>query len=198
MSRHRRGVGRALLRLVGWRAVGEFPRSGCERCVLIAAPHTSNVDLPFMIVSAMAFELDISWVGKHTLFRGPFGGLMRRLGGIPVDRASRGNFVDQAVALFDARERLVLAIAPEGSRFRTDCWRSGFYWIARRAGVPIVPSILDFGTRTASFGPPVHPSGSLRDDMDALRAVYAGRRGLFRSRFGPVCLREESESPPPS
>lgn len=190
----RRAAGRILLRLLGWRAIGEFP-PGCERCVLIAAPHTSNLDLPFMIAFAMAFELRISWMGKYTLFRGPFGAFMRWLGGIPVRRGERENRVDQMAALFRERQRLVLAIAPEGSRFHTPHWKSGFYWIAVRACVPIVPSYLDFGTRTAGFGPPLRPSGAVGADMDQLRAVYAGKRGLFRGRFGPVRLLEESSQP---
>jgi 1-acyl-sn-glycerol-3-phosphate acyltransferase len=187
----RRALGRLVLRSLGWRAVGEFPR-GCERCVLIAAPHTSNWDLAFMIAFAMAFDLQVSWMGKHTLFRGSFGALMGWLGGIPVRRDIRSGMVEQMAKLFDERRQLVLAIAPEGTRFRAEHWKAGFYRIAERARVPIVPSYLDFGTRTAGFGPPLLPSPSLRADMDQLRAVYAGKRGLFADRFGPVRLIEET------
>ena len=190
----RRAVGRFVLRALGWRAVGEFPRPGCERCVLIAAPHTSNWDLPFMIAFAMAFDLHISWMGKFTLFRGPFGGFMRWLGGIPVRRESRHRKVEEMARWFASRESAVLAIAPEGTRFRAPHWKSGFYWIAKEAGVPIVPSYLDFGTRTAGFGPPLVPSDSLASDMDRLRAVYEGKRGLFADGFGPVRLIEEDPS----
>src|SRR5262245_4991053 len=100
---------------MGWRAVGEFPHSGCARCVLIAAPHTSNLDLPFMIAFAMAFELHISWMGKYTLFRGPFGGFMRWLGGLPVRRNDRQGQVEEIAKWFAQRARLILAIAPEGT-----------------------------------------------------------------------------------
>jgi 1-acyl-sn-glycerol-3-phosphate acyltransferase len=190
--RVRRALGRNVLRLLGWRAVGEFP-PGCERCVLIAAPHTSNWDLPFMIAFQMAFELRISWMGKHTLFLGPFGSFMRWLGGIPVHRGERDGKVDEMARLFAERAQLVLAIAPEGTRGRADHWKSGFYRIAREARVPIVPAYLDYGTRTAGFGPPIVPSASLRADMDQLRAVYAGKRGLYAKSFGPVRLLEERE-----
>ena len=145
-----------------------------------------------MIAASMAFELQISWMGKEALFRGPFGGLMRWLGGIPVRRNDRQGKVDEIARWFVERPSLVLAIAPEGTRGRAPHWKSGFYWIAKRAGVPIVPSYLDFGTRTAGFGPPFVPSDSLRDDMDRLRAVYAGKRGLFADGFGPVHLLEEA------
>jgi 1-acyl-sn-glycerol-3-phosphate acyltransferase len=189
----RRAVGRLVLRAFGWRAVGEFPRTGCERCVLIAAPHTSNWDLALMIAFAMAFELRISWMGKHTLFRGPFGAFLRWLGGIPVYREDRRGKVDEMARWFARRQSLVLAIAPEGTRIRATHWKSGFYRIAKQAGVPIVPSYLDFGTRTAGFGPPLVPSDSITDDMDRLREVYAGKRGLFADRFGPVSLLEETQ-----
>jgi 1-acyl-sn-glycerol-3-phosphate acyltransferase len=194
VPRVRRALGRHVLRLLGWRTVGEFPRPGCDRCVLIAAPHTSNWDLPFMIAFAMAFELHISWMGKHTLFEGPFGRFMRWLGGIPVFRGERSGLVEDMAKLFAEREQLVLAIAPEGTRGRADHWKSGFYRIAREARVPIVPAYLDYGTRTAGFGPPILPSASsLRADMDQLRAIYAGKRGLYADDFGPVRLLEESE-----
>jgi len=189
----RRTTGRLVLRLLGWRTGGEFPRSGCERCVLIAAPHTSNWDLPFMIAFAMAFELHISWIGKTSLFRGPFGAFMRWLGGLPVRRGAPEGQVGAIAELFAERPHLVLAIAPEGSRGHREHWKSGFYWIARRAGVPIVPGYLDYGTKTAGFGPPLWPSDSLRADMDQLRAVYAGMRGLYPACFAPVRLVEEDE-----
>jgi 1-acyl-sn-glycerol-3-phosphate acyltransferase len=189
----RRAVGRFVLRALGWRAVAEFP-SGCERCVLIAAPHTSNWDLPFMIAFAMAFELHISWMGKSALFRAPFGWFMRWLGGIPVRREDRHRKVEEMTRWFASRESAVLAIAPEGTRFRAPHWKSGFYWIAKGAGVPIVPAYLDFGTRTAGFGPPLVPSGSIASDMERLRAVYEGKRGLFADAFGPVRLIEEDQA----
>ena len=188
-------MGRFALRLLGWRAVGEFP-PGCERCVLIAAPHTSNWDLPFLIAFAMAFDLHVSWLGKEALFHGPFGALMRWLGGISVRRGEREGQVEAVAKLFAERPRFVLVIAPEGTRFRAEHWKSGFYWIAKRARVPIVPSYLDFGTRTAGFGQPMVPSDSLRADMDHLRAVYAGKRGLFEDCFGPVRLVEEARGSP--
>jgi 1-acyl-sn-glycerol-3-phosphate acyltransferase len=162
--------------------------------VLIAAPHTSNWDLPFMIAFAMAFGLRVSWMGKATLFRGSFGAFMRWLGGIPVFREDRRGKVEEMARWFAERQSLVLAIAPEGTRFRAPHWKSGFYWIAKEAGVPIVPSYLDFGTRTAGFGPPLVPSDSVASDMDRLRAVYAGKRGLFADGFGPVRLIEEDRS----
>ena len=186
-----RALARFLLRIFGWRTVGEPP--ACERYVMTAAPHTANVDTLLFILFAFAFGLRLSWLGSHTLFRFGFTPLMRALGGIPVypDGEEKGSLVEQMGREFARRERLILALAPEGSRFRTEYWRSGFYRIARHAGVPIVASYLDFGTKTAGFGPPVQPSHSPRADMDRIRAVYAGKRGLFPDRFGPVRLSDE-------
>jgi len=187
----RRAIGRSALRLLGWRAVGEFPREGAAGCVLLAVPHTSNWDLPFLIAFAMAFDLHISWMGKHTLFGPPFGSFMRWIGGIPVRRGEPRRTVEDMAELFVSQKPLMLVIAPEGTRGRSEYWKSGFYWIAKRAGVPIVPAFLDYGTKTAGFGPPLLPSDSLVRDMDHLRGVYAGRRGLHPRDFGPVQLVEE-------
>lgn len=191
----RRAIGRSALRLLGWRAQGEFPPEARDGCVLLAAPHTSNWDLFFLIAFAMAFDLHVSWMGKHTLFRPPMGFAMRWLGGIPVRRGEPKRTVEQMAELFRSRKPLVLVVSPEGTRRRSEHWKSGFYWIARRAGVPIVPSYLDFGTKTAGFGPALVPTDSLSADMDRLRAVYAGRRGLHPAEFGPVRLVEEDALP---
>jgi 1-acyl-sn-glycerol-3-phosphate acyltransferase len=192
----RKRFGRWLLRVLGWQTRGEFP-PGCERCVLVAAPHTSNLDLFFLLAFAMAFELRVRWVGKHTLFRFPLGPVMRALGGIPVDRRLRQDSVAQLAEEFARRERLILVIAPEGTRSHSGYWKSGFYWIAQRAEVPVVPSFLDWGTRTAGFGAVLPPGGSLREAMDQMRLVYAGMRGRHTTQLGPVRLAEEESADPP-
>ena len=123
---------------------------------------------------------------------------MRLLGGIPVDRRSRQDAVGQLAAEFERRKALILVVAPEGTRAHGTHWKSGFYWIARRAGVPIVPSFLDWGTKTAGFGPVLHPSGELRSDMDRLREVYRGVRGRRSQQIGDVRLQEEERDEAPA
>lgn len=191
----RRRLGFWVLRVLGWRTQGTFP-PGCERCVLVAAPHTSNLDLFFMLAFAMAFGLRVRWVGKHTLFRFPMGILMRFLGGMPVDRRSRQDAVAQMAAHFAREKSLVLVIAPEGTRAHGANWKSGFYWIAHTAGVPIVPSFLDWSTKTAGFGPPIMPGGDLRGDMERLRGIYGHVRGRYPENQGTVRLAEEDAPPP--
>jgi 1-acyl-sn-glycerol-3-phosphate acyltransferase len=191
----RRRFGLWFLRALGWRTQGTFP-PGVERCVLVAAPHTSNLDLFFMLAFAMAFELRVRWIGKHTLFRFPMGIAMRFLGGMPVDRRSRQDAVAQMAAHFEREKNLVLVIAPEGTRAHGANWKSGFYWIAHTARVPIVPSFLDWSKKTAGFGEPITPSGDLRADMDRLRAIYADVRGRYPENQGKVRLAEEDAMPP--
>ncbi len=170
-----RAFGRAVLALLGWRIEGNLPDIG--RAVIIVAPHTSNWDFVIGIAAKLGLGLHASWLGKHTLFRGPFGWFMRRLGGIPVDRSQPQDAVPQAVARFAASERMVLGLAPEGTRKKVARWRTGFYHIARGAGVPIVPVALDWPTRALVIGPPVQPTEHMEADLAALGAFYAPWRG---------------------
>ena len=185
---------RAFLRLTGWKLVGDPP--AVPKAVIIAAPHTSNWDFVFMMAMAGAFQLRMSWMGKAAIFRAPFGTLMRRLGGIPVQRDSSHNMVEQIAERFSAADQLLLAIPAEGTRAETDHWKSGFYHIASEANVPVVPSILDYGTKTGGFTPAITLTGDLGVDMDRIRAVYVNVVGKHPSRQGPVRLREETTKGP--
>lgn len=173
---------------MGWRLRGRVP--ALPRFVLIAAPHTSNWDLPMMLLSGAAFDLRVSFLMKAAWFRGPLGPLFRAIGGIPVRRDARTAMVEQAAAQLRGRERMVLAVPPEGSRSWRPHWRSGFYWIAHEAGVPIVPSFLDYGRREAGIGEPLVPSGDIRADVRGLAAFYEGTRGRRPELQGPVRVAE--------
>ncbi len=179
------------LRLLGWRVEGHMPAD--SRAVLIAAPHTSNWDLPFMLAIAWVLGVVPSWLGKQELFRWPFGWLMRRLGGIPVDRSAPGNLVQQAVDRLRAAERLFLLVPPSGTRSRATHWKSGFYHIARGAGVPIVCTFLDYRRKVGGIGPVVTPSGDVGADMTVIRRFYAGVVGKYPAHMTPVRLREEDD-----
>ena len=192
----RRWFARKLLTLLGWKIEGEKPLH--TSYVLIAAPHTSNWDFPLMILFAWAFDIRMSWMGKHSLFHPPFGWVMRALGGVSVDRREGGNLVEALVGEFMEREELVLVVPAEGTRARADYWRSGFYHIARGAAVPIVPSYLDFSQKRGGFGPAVPVTGDVSRDMAVLRDFYAPMRGLYPDQFGPVRLREEDTPEPPA
>lgn len=162
-----------------------------ERCVMIAAPHTSNWDFPLTLALARVNGVKISWLGKEALFRGPAGPVMRWLGGVPIDRSAPGGMVASLAGTFDGRERLVLVVPAEGTRSRTEHWKSGFYRIAEQAEVPIVCAFVDRRTRTGGFGPVIRPSGDLVADMDRIREFYTGKEGLKPGRFGEIRLKDE-------
>lgn len=177
------------LAVVGWRAVGSRPQEA--RYVLIAAPHTSNWDFPLMLLCGMVLGVWPAWVGKHTLFRPPFGWLMRRLGGIPVERQAAHNMVDALAGEFASRTRLALAMPPEGTRARAPHWKSGFYYVATTASVPIALGYVDYARKEGGIGQPFLPSGDLRADMDLIRAFYAGKQGRYPGQQGPIRLQAE-------
>ncbi len=181
-------IGRLYLRAFGWRLAGTLPY---RRAVVIAAPHTSNWDMPCMLAVAYALGVKPCWLGKRELFRPPFGWILRRLGGIAVDRTAPQGLVDDAVARFAATNDLFLVVPPSGTRARAAHWRSGFYHIARGAGVPIVCAYLDYRTRVGGIGPTFTPSGDVSADMDRIRDFYATKHGKYPAQATPVRLREE-------
>ena len=183
-------LARWTLQLFGWSLEGARPNA--PRYVLIAAPHTSNWDFPLMLLYAAAFDMKVSWMAKHSLFWPPMGWLMRALGGIPIVRHRNVNTVDAMVEAFKEKAELILLVPAEGTRARVEYWKSGFYHIARRAGVPIVPSFLDFAQKRGGFGPAMALSGDISADMDRFREFYRDYHGKFPARFGPIRLREES------
>lgn len=174
---------RALLRLFGWRVEGELS-DRAQRCVVIGAPHTSNWDLPVMLLAAFALGMRICWLGKASLFKPPLGGLMRWIGGIPVDRDRASNQVGAAViALQEAPGALQMVISPEGTRGRAAQWRTGFHHIARGAGLPIQLSYLDWGQRRCGLGPLVDPGDDVDGDIARIRAFYAPFKGRNANQF---------------
>jgi 1-acyl-sn-glycerol-3-phosphate acyltransferase len=186
-------IGRLYLLLFGWRVAGALPPE--RHAVVIAAPHTSNWDLPFMLAVAWVLGVRPSWLGKRELFRPPFGWVLRQLGGVPVDRRAPQGLVGEAVARFAEVDELLLVIPPSGTRARGPHWRSGFYHVACGAEVPIVCSYLDYRARVGGIGLVLRPTGDLRADMDRIRAFYADKQGKFPDNMTPVRLREEDAVP---
>ena len=175
--------------LAGWKPEGRRPAS--RRYVLIAAPHTSNWDLAFLLALGRVFDVRIAWMGKHSLFRGPMGWVMRKAGGIPVRRDRRSNLVQQMAEVIERSDHIALTVPAEGTRGYTPHWKSGFYHIARSAGVPIVLGYLDYARRRGGFGPEVIPTGDIGQDMDEIRAFYAGKQARYPALAGDVRLKEE-------
>lgn len=165
------------LKLAGWRRSGKPP--ALEKYVLIAAPHTSNWDFPITMALVFSYRMRICWMGKSSLFHWPLGGLFRWLGGIPIDRSKANQVVEQSVQAFREMRKMVMVIAPEGTRERVAVWKTGFYRIAEGAGVPIVMGFLDYVRKIGGIGQTFHPTGDLEGDLHAIRAFYAGIAGKF-------------------
>jgi 1-acyl-sn-glycerol-3-phosphate acyltransferase len=169
-SRLVRGLLVALYRLRGWHIDGRPPAA--KKFVLVGAPHTSNWDFAVFLGATDELGIRASYLGKHSLFRWPLRRFMLDMGGIPVDRSKRSNYVEQVIAEFARRDELALVIAPEGTRHSDGRWRSGFYHIAIGAGVPIVPAWLDRRTRRAAIGEAMLPTGDYAADLRRIAQFY--------------------------
>jgi 1-acyl-sn-glycerol-3-phosphate acyltransferase len=184
---------RLWMKVFGWKVSGRAP-VGYPRVVLIAYPHTSNWDFVHMIGAAWLFRYRLSWMGKHTLFKGLFGKFMVFMGGIAVDRRSPQGLVGQVADKINAADRIILAVPPSGTRKRSEHWKSGFYWIAHEAGVPIVPCFLDYGGRHLGMGEPFIPTGDFESDFPKLRAFYNGMTGKYPEDQTPLLTKSEHEA----
>lgn len=166
----------AILALIGWKAVGRpLERS---RFVLIAAPHTSNWDFPIMIMVVLKLRMKVYWMGKASLFRFPFGGLMKWLGGIPIDRSRSNNMVEHTVSQYQENAEMIVLVPPEGTRAKVARWKTGFYHIANIAQVPLLLGYLDASKKEAGLADFFYPTGDLEQDMVAIRQFYSEKRAI--------------------
>jgi 1-acyl-sn-glycerol-3-phosphate acyltransferase len=182
-------VGRILLGLFGWKAMGEVPPSG--KFVLVGAPHTSNWDFPIAIAASFVYRIQIHWLGKDSLFRWPFGWFMRKLGGIPVDRKHTHGVVRQLKRQFDESDNLIIVIAAKGTRKKTQYWKSGFYWLAHSAQVPILCSYYNYEKKQVHIGLTILPGDDIKKDMDTLREYFSDMRGKYPEFEDTIRLKEE-------
>jgi len=177
-----------ILTRLGWTILADLP--DIKKYVAIAAPHTSNWDFPLGILYAKAIGLKVRWMGKHTLFRWPYGWFFRAIGGTAVHRESGKNYIAQMADLFEESDQLVLALAPEGTRTKTDHWKTGFYYIARAANVPILLGYLDFGHKEVGIKDLFYPTGDINADFECIRQFYADRRGKNPEKESLIRVRE--------
>lgn len=157
-----------------------------SKYVIIGSPHTSNWDFPLGILTMWAMGIRGQWVGKHTLFRWPWGVFMRALGGVPLNRETTRDFVQQTIEILAERKEFAVLIAPEGTRSRTDGWRTGFYYIALGAGLHIALGYLDYGRKRSGIGGYLAPTGELEEDFEKLQAFYLGMTGKRPECQGPI------------
>jgi 1-acyl-sn-glycerol-3-phosphate acyltransferase len=171
------------LKATGWKVQGQLPANG-RKSVLIAAPHTSNWDLPYTLMVAFALRLNVYWMGKQSIFKPPFRGVMLWLGGIPIQRESSNNVVEASIAAIQNADGPVqLIVPPEGTRSKARYWKTGFYYIALGANVPIVMAYMDYARKESGLGPVFEPTGNIEADMARIQAFYAPFKGKNPDQF---------------
>lgn len=165
-----------ILKLINWKVVGDIPE-GISKFILVVAPHSSNWDFLLGIAARGAKGFHANYLGKASLFKPPFGFLFKALGGIAVDRSKNSNLVDQVVTEITKRNKFGLAIAPEGTRKKVDQWKTGFYYIAVKAGIPIIPVQMDWERRVVKFLEPFYPSGDISIDLVVIQSKFINIKG---------------------
>lgn len=181
-------IARVILKLLRWRTEGTLPQRG----IVVGAPHTSNWDWVFSLLLAWSQSHHPRIMVKKEFFRGPFAPIMHATGGISVDRSNPAGDMKRLVAQIEAADEFLLAIAAEGTRSKTDHWKSGFYRLSQQTGLPITLAFIDGPSRTVGAGPTFTPTGDIAADMDMIRAFYADKRGLHPEKRTEPRLRNES------
>ena len=171
-----------LLRAFRWRVTGQVHNA--PKFVVVLAPHTSLWDFFIAHASRLTVGFQSSWMIAASHAKGPVGGIMRRLGGIPIHRSTSHNVVSQMVEIFNASDRLLLTITPEGTRRKVDKWKTGFWHIAAQAGVPVQLVSFDYEKRVTEFGPVIELSDDIEADMERIQNYYKGVRAKHPEKFG--------------
>ena len=193
MSRHflvRRTLARVLLRLAGWRTTGAVPSRG----ILVGAPHTSNWDWVLTMLLAWDSKVVIRLLVKKEFFKGPLGPILRATGAVSIDRTDPAVTIARLLADAEVDETFLLGLAAEGTRSKTDYWKSGFYRISRKTGIPVTLAFVDTTTRTVGWGPTFELSGDVSTDMDRIREFFADKRGIRPEQTTVPRLREEDKT----
>jgi len=173
-------ISRFILSALGWQLDAQLP--AVKKYVIVGAFHTSNWDFPMGILGLWAMGLKACWVGKHTLFRGPLGPVFKLMGGIPVDRTVHTGFIRRIAEQYKSRDQMALTIAAEGTRSKTEYWKTGFYHIAMTANVPVVLAYADYPSKTVGFGPVFTPTGDVERDIQEMQAFYENYTGKLPDR----------------
>lgn len=173
--------GKISLFLLGWETQGKMP--DLKKAILIAAPHSTNWDFVYFLLIIFKFQVPVHWMGKASMFIWPFKGLLKRLGGIPVNRSQKGNLVESMVETIQAADHMIITIAPSGTRQRVSQWKTGFYHIASQANIPLVCGFVDYTKKQGGFGPVFFPTGNMEEDMNAIKEFYKDKAGKY-SEYG--------------
>ncbi len=176
------------MKLIGWHVDVTLPEE--KKYILIGAPHTSNWDFPIGMLCFWSIPIRLTWVAKKQLFIGPFNYFFRAMGGVPVDRSVHTGFIEQVAHQFNSRDEMIFGITPEGTRSKTEFWKTGFYYIALEANIPICFSYVDFPNRTFGFGEILYPSGDIEKDFEIIKAFYKDKKGKHPENQGPVRIKQ--------
>jgi len=182
----------AVLKLFGWQAKVTLPAE--KKYVLIVYPHTSNWDFPIGLLASWTIKPTLHWVAKIQLFRGPFKYLLSALGGIPVDRSAANGFIEQIVEKFNNCDEMVLTIAPEGTRSKTPHLKTGFYYIALQAEVPIYLGYIDYATKQVGYAEKIIPSGDIDADLEKLKAFYQDKVGKYPDKHSTMSISQRNKN----
>jgi 1-acyl-sn-glycerol-3-phosphate acyltransferase len=175
-----------IFKLIGWQLKVTMPDT--KKFVLIGAPHTTNWDLGIALLTFWSLPQRITWLAKKQIFIGPVSWLFKSLGGIPIDRSAAHGFIQQISERFDNSEQMILCLAPEGTRSKTVFWKTGFYYIALSARVPICLGYVDYPTRTVGFEEVLTPSGDIEKDFEKIKDFYKDKKGKHPEKQGPVAI----------
>ncbi len=175
-------ISKLIYKIAGWKATGGVPE-GLTKAVFIIAPHTSNLDFYIGRMYCWIKNIRIKVVIKQEAFFWPFGALLKKVGGLPIDRSKSTNKVDQVVEMFNETDSMFFALTPEGTRKRVDKWKRGFYFIALKAKVPILLSYIDYEKKEAGVGPPFYPTGDFEKDFKEIENFYRGRKAKYPENF---------------
>lgn len=180
-------IAKIILRLMGWKTKGQVPPY--PKYVMIGYPHTSNWDAFVGLVVFKSMGVHLKWLAKKSLFKWPLSWILKWAGAVPIQREKSQNLVQKVKEIFNNSEQFVLTLSPEGTRKKTDYWRTGFYYMALEAGVPIALSFLDYPNKTGGFGPVLWPSGDIEKDMETIREFYKGIHGKFPEQEGAIRIK---------
>lgn len=176
-----------VLKLIGWQAVVNLPKE--KKFIMIGAPHTSNWDLPIALLCFWSVKSRLTWVAKKQLFIGPLNYFFRALGGIPVDRSKRTGFIEQLASQFEQHDEMIFGLTPEGTRSKSQYWKTGFYYIAMKANVPICMAHIDYPKRIIGFGEIFMPTGDIEKDFEIIKTFYQDKQGKYPENQGPIIIK---------
>ncbi len=164
-----------ILKLFDWEIKGTFP--DINKCVLIIVPHTSNIDFFLAVAVRSVLKIQSNYLAKEILFKPPWGWIFKKIGGFPIRRDKNHSQVDKIADIIKTQDKFVLAIAPEGTRKKALKWKTGFYWIAKKAEIPIIMFAFDYGIKIVKISPPFSPTNNIEKDFSEMRLFFKGAKG---------------------